>query len=63
MKKEKSMTNEEMKKSINEIAGTLTKNNLLYALSIFKALQQGESAIREELKEAPSPQSTHQTAI
>lgn len=42
------MPDEEIKKEISEIAGTLTKKNLSYALSIFKALQQGEDAIKEE---------------
>lgn len=42
------MTREEAKKNINEIAESISKNNLIYALSIFKALQQGEDAIKEE---------------
>lgn len=48
------MTDEEIKKNINEIVGSLTKKNLSYALTIFKALQQGEEAVKEEIKSTPA---------
>ena len=42
------MTREEARKSLNEITDSLSKNNLLYILSICKAVQQGEEAVKEE---------------